>query len=173
MIVLGFWQLDRMREKEAMLASYAAAESNTQLVRFPDPTEDAIERALYRQSQVECRTNTGWNSTGARSRRGQAGFKHVALCDIADGRTAYVAAGWSREPVPPVWEGGRVTGIIGPGGPAGARLYADPAVAGLDLLAKPDPADMPNNHLAYAVQWFAFAFIALVIYILALRRRAR
>jgi cytochrome oxidase assembly protein ShyY1 len=30
---------------------------------------------------------------------------------------------------------------------------------------------MPNNHLAYAVQWFLFAAIALIIYIIAVRRR--
>jgi len=31
--------------------------------------------------------------------------------------------------------------------------------------------DIPNNHLAYAVQWFLFAGIAGVIYALALKRR--
>ena len=39
-------------------------------------------------------------------------------------------------------------------------------------LAAPDPRDLPNNHLAYAGQWFFFALTALVIYILALRRRS-
>jgi surfeit locus 1 family protein len=32
---------------------------------------------------------------------------------------------------------------------------------------------VPNNHLAYAVQWFLFAGVAAVIYALALRRRTR
>ncbi|HBM05474.1 MAG TPA: threonine synthase, partial [Erythrobacter sp.] len=45
-------------------------------------------------------------------------------------------------------------------------------VAGLAPLAPPDPRDLPNNHLAYAGQWFFFALTALIIYILALRRRA-
>ena len=39
-------------------------------------------------------------------------------------------------------------------------------------MAAPDPRDLPNNHLAYAGQWFFFALTALVIYILALRRRS-
>jgi surfeit locus 1 family protein len=30
---------------------------------------------------------------------------------------------------------------------------------------------VPNNHLSYAVQWFLFAAIASVIYVLAVRRR--
>jgi len=32
---------------------------------------------------------------------------------------------------------------------------------------------VPNNHLAYAVQWFLFALVAGVIYVIALRRRLR
>jgi cytochrome oxidase assembly protein ShyY1 len=32
---------------------------------------------------------------------------------------------------------------------------------------------VPNNHMSYAFQWFFFAAAALVIYVLALRRRNR
>jgi surfeit locus 1 family protein len=53
------------------------------------------------------------------------------------------------------------------------RLIAETPQAGLEPLAPPDPGDLPNNHLAYAVQWFFFAATALVIYVLALRRRQR
>ena len=63
-----------------------------------------------------------------------------------------------------------VAGIIAPAG-EGIRLIADPPQAGLEPLAMPDPADLPDNHLAYAGQWFFFALTALVIYVLALRRR--
>ena len=38
-------------------------------------------------------------------------------------------------------------------------------------MARPDPSDLPNNHLAYAGQWFFFAITAFIIYVLALRRR--
>ena len=48
-----------------------------------------------------------------------------------------------------------------------------PPQAGLTQLAAPDPRDVPNNHLSYAVQWFLFAVTALVIYGLALRKRWR
>ena len=35
----------------------------------------------------------------------------------------------------------------------------------------PDPTLLPNNHLAYAGQWFFFALTALVIYVMVLRKR--
>ncbi len=44
-------------------------------------------------------------------------------------------------------------------------------VAGLGPSSAPTIADIPNNHRAYAVQWFLFAGVAVVIYILALRRK--
>jgi surfeit locus 1 family protein len=56
--------------------------------------------------------------------------------------------------------------------PARAAV-ADPPLAGLAANARPDPADIPNNHWSYAVQWFLFAGTALVIYALALRKRLR
>jgi len=76
--------------------------------------------------------------------------------------------GWSRLPTAAGgWSGGEVHGVIAPG----PRLVASPPLAGLDANAVPDPADIPNNHFAYAIQWFVFAATALVIYALALRKR--
>ena len=56
------------------------------------------------------------------------------------------------------------------------RLIASPPQAGLGQLAAPDPdavSTTPMGHLSYAIQWFAFATIALVIYALALRKKWR
>ena len=50
-------------------------------------------------------------------------------------------------------------------------LVADPPLGGLDANPRADISAVPNNHLAYAVQWFLFAAIALGIYAIALRRR--
>ena len=52
-------------------------------------------------------------------------------------------------------------------------LVADTPPAGLAKNEAPNFDSVPNNHLAYAVQWFLFAGIAAIIYLLALRRRAR
>ena len=54
---------------------------------------------------------------------------------------------------------------------SGPRLVSDPPLAGLAANGVPDPASLPNNHLSYAVQWFLFAGVALVIYGLAVRKR--
>jgi surfeit locus 1 family protein len=47
----------------------------------------------------------------------------------------------------------------------------EPNIGGLP---KPVPfrPDLPDNHLAYAVTWFSFAAILLVIYVMMSRRRA-
>ena len=50
-------------------------------------------------------------------------------------------------------------------------LVADAPPPGLTANAPPDLSAVPNNHLAYGVQWFLFAGIAATIYGLALRRR--
>ena len=88
-------------------------------------------------------------------------------------RFADVVLGWSQSPDPVVWSGGFVAGTVVPTGEHGFKIVADPPLAELEPNAKPDPGDLPNNHLAYAVQWFFFAATALVIYVLALRRRGR
>ena len=50
-----------------------------------------------------------------------------------------------------------------------AQAYRD----GLKPSALPSLQDIPNNHLAYAVQWFVFAGVAAAIYGLALWQRRR
>ena len=62
---------------------------------------------------------------------------------------------------------------MGLGARSSGRAGLQVVGAGLDQLAPPDPRDMPNNHLSYAVQWFLFALTALVIYFLALRKKWR
>jgi surfeit locus 1 family protein len=51
-------------------------------------------------------------------------------------------------------------------------LVAIASGAGFEPSATPSLEGIPNNHLAYAVQWFLFAAIALGIYGLALWRRS-
>lgn len=166
MIRLGFWQLERMHHKEALLARYAAAQNMPADVPFPQDT-DATELALYRHSTVDCRAVTNATTIAGRSAKGEAGVAHIVDCKLADGGTARVALGWSLDPHNPDWRGGVVQGIVAPG----PRLVADPPLAGLEANFRPDPADIPNNHLSYAVQWFLFAATALVIYVIALWKR--
>ena len=53
------------------------------------------------------------------------------------------------------------------------RLVAASAPPGLEPSALPSLESIPNNHRLYAVQWFLFAAIALIIYVLAVRKRLR
>jgi surfeit locus 1 family protein len=171
MIALGVWQLQRAEWKGALLERFARAQAMSSEVPWPaSPAE--YEGALYRHARVDCAHVTGMDAVAGRSVTGQAGWAHVAHCRLADGGAAAVALGWSREPRSPAWSGGQVGGFVGPAGKS-VRLVAAPAQAGLEQLAAPDPNDLPNNHLAYAFQWFFFALTALVIYWLALRKKWR
>ena len=167
MIALGFWQLGRADEKAQLLARYAAAGDNLDPVEWPGDSEAALERRLYRRSAIDCAKVTELTAVAGTNARGSRGWAQIAECELADGGEARVALGWTRAPEGPLWNGGEVTGIIAPG----PRLVADPPRAGLLALEKPDPSDLPNNHLAYAWQWFLFALTALVIYALAVRKR--
>jgi surfeit locus 1 family protein len=166
MIRFGFWQLDRLHQKEALLARYAAARSMSSDVPFPRNAAET-EHLLYRHATIDCPAVSGAESVAGRSATDQTGIGHIATCTLHDGTNARIVLGWSRNPVMPDWRGGTAAGIIAPG----PRLVADPPLAGLEANARPDPMDLPNNHLSYAVQWFLFAGIALVIYVLAVRKR--
>lgn len=171
MIALGIWQLQRKAEKEALLAHYARAVTMSPEIPWPQAPED-YPGALYRHARIDCRDVENIEAVAGRSGTGRAGWAHVAHCRLPNDGEAAVAIGWSDAPASPAWRGGEVDGIIGPAG-RGIRLIASPPQAGLEQLAAPDPADIPNNHLSYAVQWFFFAATALVIYVLALRKRWR
>lgn len=167
MIALGVWQFDRKGEKEALIARAETALTLAEEVAYPvDP--DAREEVLYRRTTVTCTSASGATTVAGTSLRGEKGVAQRVTCALAGGGTATIDLGFSRAPEPVAWSGGAVRGVIAPGG----RIVASEPPAGLEPLALPDPRDLPNNHLAYAGQWFFFAFTALVIYLLALRRRA-
>lgn len=168
MIRLGLWQMDRLHEKEAMLARYGAAQASGTQMPFPTGSGDA-EAALYHRSSIDCVSAANPTSRSGRNARGDAGIAQVVTCRTASGDDVEVVLGLAQTPAIVAWSGGNVTGWIAPG----PKLVADPPQAGLAANARPDPNDIPNNHLAYAVQWFFFAVVALVIYGLALRKRWR
>lgn len=168
MIALGIWQLGRAQWKDALLDRYGQAAAMPSPVAWPRGEREA-EAVLFRSSSLICDRVLSRRVTAAASAQGRRGLAQIALCALDGGGEGEVALGWSRDLVEPPWGGGPVSGIIAPG----PRLVAIPPQAGLEALAPPDPADIPNNHLAYAGQWFFFALTAIVIYVLALRRRWR
>ncbi|MFB0610889.1 SURF1 family protein [Aurantiacibacter poecillastricola] len=173
MVALGFWQLGRLEEKEALIARYEAALESGEPQPFPADAGGVFDEAdLFHPTALECTDVLNREAIAGRAANGAAGFAQIVRCETPRG-TAEVKLGWSDRPDFPAYEGGAVRGLITPGGADGARVQADPPLAGLEPLARPDPAELPNNHLAYAGQWFFFAITALVIYALAVRRRWR
>ncbi|HEY0594469.1 SURF1 family protein [Sphingopyxis sp.] len=187
MIALGVWQLQRKNEKEALIALFQRNMAMSSLVTYPrlPPVED---RFLYRKSSVVCLEPVRWDPRSGTDRKGKAGIRMIADCRTgAEGPGVLIDVGIGDDFASPKWKGGTVQGTIVPGPeqptviermtgnatPARAMLIADMPIAGLRASAVPSADDTPNNHLAYAVQWFLFAAAALVIYILAVRRRLR
>lgn len=171
MIRLGFWQIDRLHQKQAMLARYSVAQGMSADVPWPR-TDAERDRALYRRSSLACERVLSMTAVSGRNDKAEPGWAQVARCAI-DGGEADVVMGWSRDLAKPAWRGGEVSGYVAAEGKHAVRLIADPPVGGLTANARPDPRDLPNNHLSYAVQWFLFAVTALVIYGLVLRGRWR
>lgn len=185
MIGLGIWQLDRRAWKEALVARYTRNQTLPP-VAFPRfPIGDAL---LYRRTAAFCLQPVDWRTEGA----GSHGWRVIAACRTgAEGPGFSVELGTTHDPkVRPQWQGGRVTGVI-VAAPSHTSLIAGlfhPAPQPLMIVAdappaavsprlspspRPDVAAIPNNHLAYAVQWFIFAGLAVAIYAIALRRRLK
>ena len=173
MIGLGVWQLQRKAEKEALLARYNAADGLPAIAWPVVPDPKALP--LFRRSTLTCVKVAKIESVSGSNRAGDAGFAHVASCQTggAEGVNAKVAIGWSERPQSPSWNGGLVRGIIAPDGVQLIKLVSTDPADGLQQLALPSPAQIPNNHFLYAIQWFIFAAAASIIYILAVRKRLK
>ncbi len=170
MIRLGFWQIDRMHEKAVLIAQYDAAQDRIDLPAWPRSQDEAVQ-VLYRQTVITCLAPGPDRPIAGHNPWGETGWSHMVTCKLEGGGEAEIVMGWSRDPAPRQWSGGVVSGSIVEGIAAPARLVALEPVAGLGPSALPDPSTIPNNHWSYAIQWFLFAGVALVIYALALRKR--
>jgi len=186
MVRLGVWQLHRLHEKEALLARYAA---NAQKPPLPFAALFPVnDDSLYRRTSALCLDVVGWTAEAGRSADETPGWRHIAACRTgAEGPGIAVDMGISGDSAAPAWKGGPVSGRLtwaSGGQPIVVKLFAKPVAPspmivsdrpapGLRPTAQPNPADIPNNHLSYAVQWFLFAGVALAIYGVALWQRAR
>lgn len=173
MIGLGIWQLQRAEWKNQLLATYATARDQPAISYPVVPVEG--DPPYFRRSSVNCLQVLNWRAVSGRSEADESGWAHIAHCKTSggEGPGAQIVVGWSRSSENPEWSGGIVDGVIAPDSQHIVRLVASEPVAGLTKSQPPSTEDIPNNHIAYAVQWFLFAGIALIIYILALRLRNR
>ncbi|MBO9574728.1 MAG: SURF1 family protein [Sphingobium sp.] len=187
MIGLGVWQLGRLKQKEAALVAY---QRNLSLPATAYPAMNpADDRFLFRTLSANCLRVTGWQITGGRTRDGQPGWRHIATCATgAEGPGLLVDMGVGSDPNGKVaWTGGPVSGrathepdshsflarMVSKVPPLRLMIVAGTAAPGLSPSHAPDPSSVPNNHFSYAMQWFFFAAVALIIYVLALKKRWR
>ncbi len=182
MIGLGVWQLQRRTEKLSELNVLMANPSKPPIA-FPSPPIG--DDLLFRRATAFCLRPVGFAVEGA----GAAGFRVIASCATgAEGPGFMVQLGTTLDAeFKAKWTGGKVSGMIshapshvpliaglvGKQQPKALMLVSDTPAPGLTANATPSIESIPNNHLAYAVQWFLFAVVALVIYAIALWRRQR
>jgi surfeit locus 1 family protein len=193
MVGLGVWQLERREWKDGLLATIAA-----RLEILPEPLPAApTDDWEFRHVLVEGPVAGGrWFRFPGRTKDKEVGDALMLLVQREDG--TYVAAeyGWVgfNAPLPPVPMVLAVEGILRqpvkpgiftPNNDAGANAWysVDPVAmgkaAGLDpakvLPQYLKPADwvpsLPNDHLQYAITWFALAATFLVIFVLFHRKR--
>lgn len=176
LIGLGVWQLQRMHWKDTMLHAIAAAGDKPALHvgTAPIPAD-----AAFRQIEIslDCPVQEPAAEAG-RNMAGQPGWAFSLDCRSGRQKVRLAvgwhdrADGWRHAALPAGVVS--INGLAVPGSGASAayawRVTASSAPPPLVPVAPPTPADIPNNHFAYAIQWFAFAAVLLAIYALLVRR---
>jgi surfeit locus 1 family protein len=215
-VSLGYWQLGRAHEKQALFDAFMQGSQDT-----VDATGLGFDE-LARYQHVRLRGS--YDATrqilldNMPSVTGRPGYRVLTPFERADGRgwllvdRGWVPLGATREDLPDVTVGVRerqVSGILDvlpiPGmraGPAAAPGSADwprvllfpteadvesaldvdvesrivlldaGAPEGFERKWRPALGFGPERHLGYAIQWFAFALVAMVIFIALNLRRA-
>src|SRR4029453_4553625 len=176
LIGLGFWQLQRAGEKQALLARYAQAEKLPPIT-WPTVPLDMEQLPLFRHATGVCLRPVGKRAIAGENAAGETGYAHIVECVTgAEGPGMSVVVGWSRDPNAKVnWNGGPVNGIIFPHCPTHTARGAGPGPPGPGAsrgpgVRSPQPIP-PAGHRGYAATWFGPAVVALTIYALALRKR--
>jgi surfeit locus 1 family protein len=136
-LALGFWQLDRMREKQALFAAFEAG--NARLERLADIEPERVER--YTRVIAVGRYDSAHqflldNMTHA----GRAGYRVLTPFDLTDGGTVLVDRGWvplgaTRATLPKIEVAASARSVVG-------RLDDLPA-AGIDLPVATPLGDWP------------------------------
>jgi cytochrome oxidase assembly protein ShyY1 len=180
MIALGIWQLQRAQWKGRMLDELAAAQSQAPVDLDSLVAGGSAENApiAFRRAAITCTAHEATPMLRAgRNLQGGTGYSYFLPCRPGASGFAgrvQINAGWSQQPNSSLRIDAqeKVVGTIGTaeaGGPV--ILTSVTAIGPLQPSAPPSIDDIPNNHLAYAFQWFFFAATATLIYVLALRRR--
>lgn len=178
-VAAGIWQLDRLAQRRARNAGLAARLALPPLeLRAATSADSARQRRVVARGVYDFTAERTWPG---RSFEGTPGVALITPLRLADGSAVLVDRGWVpsadafhadhaayREPdsasvagiafVPP-----RGRGDVDPAGflPFVLQQVTPEAARGLPR-RWPAPAFDNGPHLAYAIQWFSFAVIALV-----------
>jgi surfeit locus 1 family protein len=188
MIGLGVWQLQRKNHNEELL-SKISTNSAKPSISFPELGPVRVE-ALHRKSSLTCLRIVALREDSGKDSAGKAGTRYLAECATGvEGPGALIAVGVSDRPNLKIdWNGGLVSGIIteepdrqslfaklfGPKIVLRPMLVSRDGLGGLRTPARPSLdkiRDRISSNGLYAIQWFFFAFVAALIYVLALRKR--
>ncbi|HXW10803.1 MAG TPA: SURF1 family protein, partial [Steroidobacteraceae bacterium] len=214
---LGWWQIGRGREKQALIESFArGTQSSVELAG--DVTVDELPRFQHVRAIGHYEPSRQLLVDNMPSQAGRPGYR-VLTPFVRDGaaRLLLVDRGWvplgaSRDELPRVADvtterravSGRLDQLPAPGvrvgqastpgdqrwprvlnfplprdleqalgQPVESRIVLlDPAAPdGYERVWRPSLGSGPERHLGYAIQWFAFAIVALVLFVaLSLRR---
>ena len=185
LIWLGIWQLQRRAWKAHLNAELALAPTRPVLdAAGLIAARASADSLLYRRARVACAPGkvAPYDIKGGDSADGRSGYLLLVNCTPAVAAPAFVVvAGWSQRPdaaalldVDTVLDG---LIIERPYGKDATRprfmLIPQQAVPPLVPSRLPTPGDLPDNHLTYAIQWFAFAGILLGIFGIYVRRWRR
>jgi surfeit locus 1 family protein len=197
MIALGVWQVQRIDEKAALLALYRANMQAPALNVFPlqRPVPDS---AMFRRATVRCIPSGPVDVRGGKDALDQTIFRHIVGCVSLSTPEVpppsgpepqfYVDVGGNADPAQKLaildfnftgilttmpQESSAILRLFRTDPPPAALLIAQNAAQNMVPSAPPDIENVPNDHLAYAIQWFLFAGAATIIYILALAKRAK
>jgi hypothetical protein len=175
MIGLGVWQLQRARWKDGLIAQYARAQTLPPIA-WPTMAPKDDDLPLFRHATGICLRVVGKRAVAGHNLSDEPGYSQIVDCTTGglEGPGMSVEVGWSKNPnVPIAWRGGPVSGVVAPDRRSRIRLVAATPAPGLEKSAPPSTDSISNNHKFYAVQWFSFAAIALIIYGFAVRKRLK
>lgn len=179
MILLGVWQLQRAEWKAGLLDQLAANAAAPAIAK-PANLDSRRDALSFRRVRTMCREVRPWSPSAARDIDGRIGYRQQIWCHEGQGEPLLVSIGVASSPTvaAAVAPGTTFTGPLVPraGRPPDDPMFvliADTPVPPLAAEAPPTLASLPDNHLAYAVQWFLFALTLAVIYALYLRQRPR
>lgn len=165
LVGFGIWQLQRMQWKQALLADLAAASTRPLTDLGGNAPPPGMQFRQVRLT-VFCPPQAPDASIG-HGPHGQSGWSHLLTC-TAEGEPVRINVGWSPQLLEEHYPGGTrtVTGILVESGHPAARytLVADMAAEPLLPSAPPSVDTIPDNHLSYALQWFSFAAILLLVW---------